>query len=357
MAGAERDPIERARGVLELVVAQLEPRIESLRAEERELATRIEAGKARVEGLQEVEHLLKGRKVELEAEVETLRRRQGETAADVARLEAERARVEAQVARLQDHLVELTGQQERLAAEIAEIRERVAAERERLLGEITGLESRARQVRAEAQAEIDRLQAGAAEQRQRLEREHSDLLQRVSDLRLQVVQGEAGAQLAQQAAESAREQAAEARRQLDGLRASIHELQEMKDTLTGQVQGLKQHYEQLQREGRPLLPYRPSASGLTRAYFDDVKFGNKLPRLDWKAVEIYSNPASGAGLPITKILVEALRNYLPHSAYERAIDDIREELLEQAQPAEKEIDRVPPTGAGATGPAEKTTAE
>lgn len=297
-------PLFKAVGVLQALQRQQEAARRVLQAVRQEHATLSVA----VAELRTRQAVLEAGVAQSERQAEQWRGLQEETTA-LAR--AVRAEVEGDLARRR-------AEGEGLGAQVEALRQRLAALRE----EAHGLEAACAQRRAEVEVlrrereALDAARGHAAEVRALAEREALE---------------------ARIAAENLERWRAEAQ-------SGLAETQGLLEQVTGEVEHLRGEKRALERAFRPLLPYRPPAQRL-RLATAEVQVNSKLQQHDATALRLY---AEQTGTEMKRILMEALRNYLPTEVYAAALDLLQEQGRQGLQPhAETATPRVPPGGPGA----------
>lgn len=254
--------------------------------------TTEEQGRARVEALEERASALRTELAVLESGAERERRHAQELAAAHA------------------------GAADALRALRKDVEEQVAARRAeavRLEEDITRLRS-----------EIEALEGTAADRRatvQTLEREREALQDTIRNLEGEKVRLEGQVTVAGHLA-------ADAERRLQAVR---EDLQQAEGRLIAAETGLDElvrQKEELERSFRPLRPYAPPAHRL-RAATVDVQVNAKLQRHDAMALRLY---AEQTGTEIRRVIMDALRNYVPEGVYEAALRMLEAEARQGLEP-------------------------
>ena len=295
---------DKAQGLLAAVVRELEPRARQLRKEIRELeAERRTTSESLARLRAEVG-------VRQEA-VEGQKRQAREAHDELMRLLRDaRADIEAEIARRRQ---EIDAVREQLRAAEVELHQR--------RGELEALTARAESLRRDV--------AAAEQELRRLAAARQD--------------AEASTALAGKLA------AAEDER-LAGLRRQADEVQELRDEMAQEAERLRQEIAALKAAHRPLRPYAPPENR-PRIALEEQQVNAKLQAHDARALRLY---AQEAGIEMRAVVTEALRNYLPHAAYDEALRQLIEEHHQAAQPAAGgQLKRVPPEGAGVVEPSEQ----
>lgn len=298
---------QRAQQLVEMVFGQLEPRVRELQAQERQAEERIQALRFDEERVRGDLHALQARIEEKERQVEQLRQAEAmvlqATAGATDVLAGFKATLEAEIVRLRNEVATLQGEIERHSVERSSLEGQIGALRQQL---------------AALQEEHARKVEGLGAERARLSAEIGELEARSAEAREVAAADEARAR-------AAREAANEAELWLARLRNDIAEASQQMAQVRSQAEALGRHYEELQRMGRPLSPYSLPEE-LPAWALTIRKVGTQLLELDYLAADWY---AEAANTELRGVFTEALRNYLPHQAYDEAIVR-REELTKQA---------------------------
>jgi chromosome segregation ATPase len=244
---------------------------------------------------------------QLRAQVEQLNGRVARGKEELARIEGEaRARTEA-------------GQQ--VQALLQTVREAFEQELSRLRESYTQLQveaERARTERAAAQASLASMNALAEERRRDIE--HFEAVRAESEARVQALARQAEAE--EQRLQALQTHVAEALAQRDEIAADVEQLRRSKREIEMEI-------EELQTSFRPLRPYRPG-EGRPRYATAETQLNVKVQVHDARALRVY---AQSSGLEMRAAVTEALRNYLPHSAYDEALHQLMSEWRSANEPA------------------------
>ena len=263
--------------------------------EGRETPRRVRGG--RVAGLRRREAVLAARVAERERHMAELGALQGQTAELLRQL---RADLEGEIARRREALEEREGEVREAVRELAALQGEVAG----LRGDAAELQSTAEVLGREREAQEGRLRAleGAT-----VEAERGLAALRVSCAGLE--------------------------RREQELAAVVSEWEQRRDALVTEVAGLNAARDELRESFRPLRPYIPPLGRLRLATVE-MQVNAKLQRQDATALRLY---AQQSGMEMRRVVMEALRNYLPAESYEEALRVIEGQAREGLEPEMAEV--------------------
>lgn len=252
---------------------------------------------------------------------------------DIASLEARKNQLLEEVASLNREAAQLSGQ---ISAESRE-RELLEDESARLRAEASELQSALSDTLALKKRELEILE----EERGHLQTMHAQLqeslreaLCQAGDIMKSVLALESRRGRLERDLVAKQEELAQVEAELTRRSEEMKIIETQAADIETNLDQLREKYQRLLEEGRPLKPYRIPPR-LPRLATANRKIGTAVTELDFRALHLYREAGGGE---IGAIVQHALRNFIPHEHYHEALERIRldvQKLVETQGPAEE----------------------